>query len=107
MEEQYLEAVVKPLVSFPDDVKVDRTQDERGVLLTLHLNAQDMGKIIGRAGETAKAIRYLVRCFGAMNKSHVSMKIYEPDRQTQGYGERRPQPARRHDEFGGNDDFGL
>ena len=54
---KFLEFVVKELVDVPEDVKVNRTVDEMGVLLTLDVNAADMGKIIGRQGNTAKAIQ--------------------------------------------------
>ncbi|PIP86833.1 RNA-binding protein, partial [Candidatus Campbellbacteria bacterium CG22_combo_CG10-13_8_21_14_all_36_13] len=60
-DKDFLEYVVKSLVDHPEDVKVDRTVDEMGVLITLDVNREDMGKIIGRNGNTAKAIRTLLR----------------------------------------------
>ncbi len=75
---QFLEYVVKALVSHPDDVKINRTIDEMGVLLTLDVNREDMGKIIGRAGNTAKAIRILLRVVGMKNSARVNLKINEP-----------------------------
>lgn len=75
---QYLEYLVKGLVSFPDDVRVSRTVDEMGVLMTLDVNAADMGKVIGRAGNTAKAIRILMRVVGVKNNSRINLKINEP-----------------------------
>jgi predicted RNA-binding protein YlqC (UPF0109 family) len=74
----FLEFVVKGLVDHPDEVKVDRTVDEMGVLLTLDVHAEDMGKIIGRSGNTAKAIRTLLRVVGMKNNSRVNLKINEP-----------------------------
>jgi uncharacterized protein len=56
-DQQFLEYVIKALVDAPDQVKVNRTVDEMGVLLTLEVGASDMGKIIGRQGNTAKAVR--------------------------------------------------
>src|SRR5690348_18301015 len=75
---QFLEYVVKALVEHPDDVKIKRTVDEMGVLLTLDVNAADMGKVIGRMGNTAKAIRILLRVVGMKNNARVNLKINEP-----------------------------
>jgi len=65
-------------VDNPDQVKVNRTVDEMGVLLTLEVGAADMGKIIGRQGNTAKAVRTLLRVVGMKNNSRVNLKINEP-----------------------------
>lgn len=75
---QFLDYVVKALVDNPGEVKIDRTVDEMGVLLTLEVGAADMGKIIGRQGNTAKAIRTLLRVVGMKNNSRVNLKINEP-----------------------------
>ena len=75
---QFLDSLVKALVDNPDDVKIKRTVDEMGVLLTLDVNPADMGKIIGREGNTAKAIRTLLRIVGMKNNSRVNLKISEP-----------------------------
>ena len=77
-DQQFLEYVVKALVDNPDQVKVVRTVDEMGVLLTLEVGAADMGKIIGRQGNTAKSIRTLLRVVGMKNNSRVNLKINEP-----------------------------
>lgn len=77
-DQEFLEFVVKGLVDHPEDVKIDRTVDEMGVLLTLDLNAEDMGKVIGRSGNTAKAIRTLLRVVGMKNNARVNLKINEP-----------------------------
>jgi len=76
---EFLEYVVKALVDNPDGVKVTRTVDEMGVLLTLDVNPADMGKIIGRQGNTAKAIRTLLRVVGMKNNARVNLKINEPE----------------------------
>src|SRR3954471_20945247 len=76
---QFLESVVKALVDNPNDVKINRTVDEMGVLMTLEVNAADMGKVIGRSGNTAKAIRTLLRVVGMKNNSRVNLKINEPE----------------------------
>lgn len=77
-DQQFLEYVVKELVDNPNDVKVGRQVDEMGVLLTLDVNAADMGKIIGRSGATAKALRILLRVVGMKNNARVNLKINEP-----------------------------
>lgn len=78
----FLEYVVKALVDNPNDVKIDRTVDEMGVLITLTVNPSDMGKIIGRMGNTAKAIRTLLRIIGMKNNARVNLKINEPEGST-------------------------
>lgn len=78
-DQAFLEFVVKELVDNPADVKVTRVVDEMGVLLTLDINAEDMGKIIGRSGNTAKAIRTLLRVVGMKNNARVNLKINEPE----------------------------
>ena len=75
---KFLDFVVKSLVEKPEDVKIVRTVDEMGVLMTLDVNKDDMGKIIGREGNTAKAIRTLLRVVGMKNNSRVNLKINEP-----------------------------
>ncbi|MES2315567.1 MAG: KH domain-containing protein [Patescibacteria group bacterium] len=82
----FLEYVVKALVDNPNDVKIDRTVDEMGVLITLTVNPADMGKIIGRMGNTAKAIRTLLRIIGMKNNARVNLKINEPEGGTGGHG---------------------
>ena len=78
-DQKFLETVVTSLVDNPDSVKVNRTVDEMGVLLTLDVHADDMGKIIGRSGNTAKAIRTLLRVVGMKNDARVNLKINEPE----------------------------
>lgn len=75
----FLEYVVKALVDNPNDVVIDRTVDEMGVLISLTVNPADMGKIIGRMGNTAKAIRTLLRIIGMKNNARVNLKINEPE----------------------------
>lgn len=78
-DQQFLEGLVKALVDNPDTVKINRTVDEMGVLLTLDVHADDMGKIIGRSGNTAKAIRTLLRVVGMKHDARVNLKINEPE----------------------------
>lgn len=79
MDKEFLEYIVKGLVDNPDKVVIERTVDEMGVLLSLTVDPADMGKIIGRSGNTAKAIRILLRIVGMKNNSRVNLKINEPE----------------------------
>ncbi len=78
-DETLLDFIVKELVDHPEDVKIERKVDEMGVLLTLRVNPEDMGKIIGKAGNTAKAIRTLLRIVGMKDNARVNLKIDEPE----------------------------
>lgn len=79
MDKEFVEYVVKALVSHPDDVEVKRSVDDMGVLLELTVNPEDMGKVIGKAGATAKSIRTLLRVLGSRNDARVNLKIIEPE----------------------------
>ncbi len=83
-DQEFVEFIVKALVDHPEDVKTERTVDEMGVLITLNLHPDDMGQVIGRQGQTAKAIRTLLRVVGAKHKSRVNLKINEPEGSTRG-----------------------
>lgn len=89
-DKQFLETIVRSIVSNPEAVSVDRTVDEMGVLLTLKIDPSDMGYVIGRRGQTAQAIRTLLKIVGAKNNSRVNLKIYDPEG-----GNRKPRPDRR------------
>ena len=78
-DQKFLEHVVKELVDHPEDVKIKRTVDEMGVLLTLSVHQDDMGKVIGRSGATAKAIRTILRVVGMKHDARVNLKIEEPE----------------------------
>lgn len=78
-DQEFLDYVVRALVDNPDAVKTDRKVDEMGVLITLKVDPADMGKIIGRSGQTAKAIRMLLRVVGIKNNARVNLKIEEPE----------------------------
>ena len=77
-DKAFLEYLVKALVDQPEKVVIDRTVDEMGVLISLTVDPSDMGKIIGRQGNTAKAIRTLLRVMGMKNNARVNLKINEP-----------------------------
>lgn len=81
-DQEFLESLIKSLVDNPNDVKIDRRVDEMGVLMTLDVNPADMGKVIGRLGNTAKAIRTLLRVVGMKHNARVNLKINEPEGST-------------------------
>ena len=83
-DKEFLEFIVQAIVANPKDVKVNRVVDERGVLLTLDINPEDMGYVIGKQGQTAKAIRTLLKIVGAKNNARVNLKINEPEGSTRG-----------------------
>lgn len=91
-DKEFLTYVVKAIVNNPDDVVVSRSVDEMGVLLSVKVNPEDMGLLIGRSGSTAKAVRALVRIVGMKDKARVNMKIEEPAGSTHvgGRNENRP-----------------
>ncbi len=78
-DQQFLEFVIKSLVDKPEKVVVKRTVDDMGVLLSLTVDPEDMGKIIGRQGNTAKAVRVLLRVVGMKHNARVNLKINEPE----------------------------
>ena len=76
---EFLEYIVKALVDHPEDVKTERKVDEMGVLLSVKVNPEDMGQLIGKKGSTAGAIRNLIRIIGLKNQARVNLKIEEPE----------------------------
>jgi len=78
-DREFLEYVVKHLVDHPEDVKIERKVDEMGVLLRLRVHPDDMGQVIGRGGNTARALRTLLRIIGMKNHARVNLKIEEPE----------------------------
>ncbi len=90
-DKDFLEYVVKSLVDNPEDVKIDRRVDEMGVLLSLKVNPANMGQVIGRNGNTAKALRTLLRVVGMKHNARVNLKIEEPE----GGARRESQPEKK------------
>ena len=78
-DSDFLEYIVKAIVEHPNDVKIDRKVDEMGVLLTLNVNKEDMGQLIGRQGSTIRAVRTLLRIIGLKNHARVNLRIEEPE----------------------------
>ena len=79
IDQQFVEYTVKALVGRPEDVVVDRTIDEKGVLLTLTVNPADLGRVIGKRGSTAQSLRTLLRALGAKNDARDNLKIVNND----------------------------
>lgn len=92
-DQEFVEYVVKSIVDHPEDVKIERVIDEMGVLVTLEVNPEDMGQVIGRQGATAKSIRTLLRVIGARNNARVNLKIKEPEGSTHGAAPKAETPA--------------
>ena len=79
IDQQFVEYIVKSLVGKPEDVTVDRIVDEKGVLLTLTVNPEDLGRVIGRRGVTAQSLRTLLRALGTKNSARYNLKIVNND----------------------------
>jgi predicted RNA-binding protein YlqC (UPF0109 family) len=77
-DEKYLYNIISPIVSLPEEISIIRQVDDKGVLLSLTINKADMGIIIGKDGDTARAIRKLIRQYAANRDAHISLKIIEP-----------------------------
>jgi len=77
IDEQFIEYIVKSLVSNPDAVKVDRSVDEKGVLLELTVDPEDLGRVIGKRGATAQSLRTLLRALGTKNDARYNLKIVD------------------------------
>ena len=85
IDQQFVEYIVKSLVGNPDDVVVERIIDEKGVLLTLTVNPDDLGRVIGKRGGTAQSLRTLLRALGTKNDARYNLKIVNNDDDRQGY----------------------
>lgn len=88
IDEQFIEYVVKTIVGHPDDVSIKRTIDEKGVLLELTVNPEDLGRVIGKRGAGAQALRTLLRALGTKNDARYNLKIVDVG------GERPPREER-------------
>lgn len=83
IDQQFVEYIVKNLVEKPENVKVERTIDEKGVLLTLTVDSEDLGRVIGRRGATAQSLRALLRALGVKNDARYNLKIEDTSGETQ------------------------
>lgn len=80
IDQQFVEFIVKSLVSQPEAVKIERRIDEKGVLLELTVDPEDLGRVIGKRGATAQSIRTLLRALGTKNDARYNLKIVDVDR---------------------------
>jgi predicted RNA-binding protein YlqC (UPF0109 family) len=97
IDEQFIEYIVKSLVNNPDKVKIKRTIDEKGVLLELEVDPEDLGRVIGKRGATAQSLRTLLRALGTKNDARYNLKIIDT-------GEPGSKPAPRRDDDTAQDD---
>lgn len=88
-DQEFVEFIIKSIVGMPDKVSVDRKVDEMGVLLTVDVDPSDVGYVVGRQGQTIRAVRTLAKIVGAKNNARVNIKLNEPE------GSRRPPRPRR------------
>ena len=101
-DQEFIEMVVKAIVNNPGEVSTTRIVDERGVLITLKVNPEDMGYVIGRSGQTARALRTLLKAVGSKENARVNLKIDEPEGSTRG-----PRAAQPSAPAAGIDDLGI
>ena len=88
IDQQFVEYIVKTLVNNPDKVKVERRIDEKGVLLSLTVDPEDVGRVIGRHGVTAQAMRVLLRALGTKQDARYNLKIENGEGAGRGYNDR-------------------
>ncbi|HSX53606.1 MAG TPA: KH domain-containing protein [Patescibacteria group bacterium] len=94
IDQQFVEFIVKSLVSKPDAVKIERRIDEKGVLLELTVDPEDLGRVIGKRGATAQSLRTLLRALGTKNDARYNLKIIDNGEPY----ERRPREDEAHDQ---------
>jgi predicted RNA-binding protein YlqC (UPF0109 family) len=98
IDQQFVEFIVKSLVNNPDGVKIDRRIDEKGVLLELTVDADDLGRVIGKRGATAQSLRTLLRALGTKNEARYNLKIVDVDRPESERGVRASSTTRTTDD---------
>jgi len=104
IDEQFVEYIVKSLVNNPDGVKIDRRIDEKGVLLELTVDADDLGRVIGKRGATAQSLRTLLRALGTKNEARYNLKIVDVDKPESERGVSAGAPAVASDDDDQSDD---
>ena len=104
IDQQFVEYIVKTLVSNPDKVSIDRAIDEKGVLLSLSVDPEDVGRVIGRRGATAQSIRTLLRALGTKNDARYNLKIVNPDDNSSLETTGEPTAARTVEDYDENDE---
>ena len=103
IDQQFVEYIVKTLVNNPDKVSIDRAIDEKGVLLSLSVDPEDVGRVIGRRGATAQSIRTLLRALGTKNDARYNLKIVNTDDNTSLETTGEPTAARTVENYDEND----
>jgi predicted RNA-binding protein YlqC (UPF0109 family) len=103
IDQQFIEYVVKSLVANPDDVVIERIIDEKGVLLTLTVNPEDLGRVIGKRGATAQSLRTLLRALGTKQEARYNLKIVDngvprPEREDRNSDSPRPERQDRQED---------
>ncbi|MBR3253587.1 KH domain-containing protein [Candidatus Saccharibacteria bacterium] len=94
IDQQFVEYIVKTLVNNPDKVAVERKIDEKGVLLSLTVDPEDVGRVIGKRGVTAQAIRVLLRALGTKQDARFNLKIVNTDEGGEAKREEKPAEAK-------------
>jgi predicted RNA-binding protein YlqC (UPF0109 family) len=103
IDQQFIEYIVKSLVSKPDAVVIDRRVDEKGVLLELHVDPEDLGRVIGKRGATAQSLRTLLRALGTKQDARLNLKIIDPNQPERDYNS-GPAPTHDRDDYQPRDD---
>lgn len=98
IDQQFIEYIVKSLVNNPDAVEIKRTIDEKGVLLELTVDPEDLGRVIGKRGATAQSLRTLLRALGTKNDARYNLKIVDNGEQPASRPQSRPQDAEAKDD---------
>jgi predicted RNA-binding protein YlqC (UPF0109 family) len=105
IDQQFIEYIVKSLVSKPNEVKIERRIDEKGVLLELTVDAEDLGRVIGKRGATAQSLRTLLRALGTKNDARYNLKIVDTGRPAPSDGASRRHSDDSDEPTNGNDDI--
>lgn len=98
IDQQFVEYIVKSLVSNPEDVQINRTIDEKGVLIELTVNPADLGRVIGKRGSGAQALRTLLRALGTKNEARYNLKIVDNGEPREQREQREPREQRSENE---------
>jgi len=104
IDQQFIEYIVKSLVSKPDAVVIDRRVDEKGVLLELHVDPEDLGRVIGKRGATAQSLRTLLRALGTKQDARLNLKIIDPNQPERDYNSEQTPRNDSQDYSSTNDD---
>jgi predicted RNA-binding protein YlqC (UPF0109 family) len=105
IDQQFVEFIVKSLVSKPEAVSIERRIDEKGVLLELTVDPEDLGRVIGKRGATAQSLRTLLRALGTKNDARYNLKIVDNGEPGMGGGGSSTDDSRRRDDSDNDDDY--